>query len=448
MLEYLNILAIGTALLIVMTRFGLFRTWWQSLTFNRLYSVCLLGIFCALFWPADPGASFAEGVAIDSTRIVRIITFCGIVLVLSFYMVKRRILPRKTIVYLYACYAAVCLSSILYSPYWQESLWKSFELIVLLLLALVTRKEMMTGRISYVQILQGFSFIMLATVVFSLVGIFLYPELASSFQQELGDMDTSSMGGIIPRVYSNTLGQFSSMIAFVGFFTAVIQRRAKAESILLIVLGSLGMVFAHARTSIVAFAGLLMIYGVFKGGIRGFLVMLSLACLSFLALDYVIQFTLRGQDTDMFLAMSGRTYMWAIALDAIFDEPWLGKGFHAGHKTLDINVGMEYSSLDNTYLESLVNVGIIGTVFLVAFVLVMLKRMIFLMRSCHSRSPEFWWINVSVGFVFVMFIRSLLGPSFQVLHINLVMFLIIAVMWEMYRDERRGVVLRNTGRLY
>lgn len=76
--------------------------------------------------------------------------------VLFLYGFRRNVFPRSTGIYIYGGYTRNCLASTLYSPYWQEMLWKSFELVVLLPI-LVIRMEILRGRINHVQILQVFS---------------------------------------------------------------------------------------------------------------------------------------------------------------------------------------------------------------------------------------------------------------------------------------------------
>ena len=426
-----------------LTRLRNFHDWFNSLFSNRLVFFFIASIFLLLFWPSDPGAAFESGESLGTLRLIRIAIFVAMMFLLLLYSIRRKVYPRSTALYIYACYTLVCLASTFYSPYWQETLWKAFELTVLLLLALVIRKEVLRGRVKPFQLMQGFSYLIFATVFFALVGGLLYPELAFNIQGEFKEIGEASMGSIVPRVNANTLGQFSAMVAFSGFLMGVIQGRIRFEPILLLLVGGLGMVLSHSRTSILAFVVLVVVFSALKGSLRGFIAITLATVVGLFVFDYLIQFIARGQDAEHFLTMSGRTYMWGIAWESILNDPWLGKGFYAGHKTLNIILGMEYSSLDNTYIEALVNVGVVGTVFLVFFVLIMLKKMVALViKSRQSHSPDFWWINVSAGYVFIMFIRSLSGPSFQVLHFNLLMLLVISVVWELEFTKRRSP-LRN-----
>lgn len=436
-LVYLNILALGIPLLFIITQLKIFHDWFNSLISNRLIFFCIASIFLLLFWPADPGAAFKVNESLGVVRLIRIVFLVGMAFILIFYLVRYPTYPRNTVLSLYGGYTLVCLTSALYSPNWVETVWKSFELIVLLQLVLVTRKEILAERFNQLQLIQGCSYLVFAAVFLALVGGMLYPEQAYNIQDEFREIGKLSMGGIVPRINPNTLGQFSAMVAFAGFLFMVIQGRFRVEPILLLLVGGLGMVFAHARTSIFAFALLVVIFSALKGGLRGFIAITFISIVGLFSFDYLFEFIVRGQETDLFLSMSGRSYMWGIAWDSILNDPWLGKGFYAGHKTLDIVLGMEYSSLDNTYIEALVDVGVIGTVFLTIFVLILLKKMIILVvNSRYSYSPDFWWINVSAGYVFIMFIRSLAGPSFQVLHFNLLLLLVISVAWELNSTKR------------
>lgn len=79
----------------------------------------------------------------------------------------------------------------------------------------------------------------------------------------------------------------------------------------------------------------------------------------------------RGENSYSTSTLTGRTVVWRYAEDAWHNRPAAGAGYYAGHRlTLPAPPGeTEYDNIDNTWLESLVDVGLLGTVPLALFAL-------------------------------------------------------------------------------
>jgi O-antigen ligase len=69
----------------------------------------------------------------------------------------------------------------------------------------------------------------------------------------------------------------------------------------------------------------------------------------------VVEFIYRGQNKIAFLSLSGRTEFWPIVWNEINKSPFVGHGYYAAQR-----IGLGVSSVDNTYLEGNMGVGIIG----------------------------------------------------------------------------------------
>lgn len=83
------------------------------------------------------------------------------------------------------------------------------------------------------------------------------------------------------------------------------------------------------------------------------------------------EFLLRGQEGGTGLTtLTGRTVIWERAIPLWQEQPWIGYGYYSGHRlglaAMD-KLFVRYSNLDNTWVETLVDVGIFGTVGLLAF---------------------------------------------------------------------------------
>lgn len=89
-------------------------------------------------------------------------------------------------------------------------------------------------------------------------------------------------------------------------------------------------------------------------------------------------FLLRGQESGSGLTtLTGRTVIWERAIPIWQEQPWIGYGYYSGHRlglaAMD-KLFVNYSNLDNTWVETLVDVGICGTAGLFAFAIFGLLR--------------------------------------------------------------------------
>lgn len=79
----------------------------------------------------------------------------------------------------------------------------------------------------------------------------------------------------------------------------------------------------------------------------------------------------RGQNANQLATLTGRLDYWTLGLHAWRAHRWLGQGYYAGHRLgLPAPPGKRVqSNIDNTWLETLVDTGIVGTSALALFVL-------------------------------------------------------------------------------
>jgi O-antigen ligase len=95
--------------------------------------------------------------------------------------------------------------------------------------------------------------------------------------------------------------------------------------------------------------------------------------------DDATGFVRRGQDDQGIATLTGRTLVWERSLDVWKDHQLLGTGYYSGHRLGLVpylhGIGDDRANLDSTWVESLVDVGILGTAGLAAFVLAGLARL-------------------------------------------------------------------------
>ena len=268
----------------------------------------------------------------------------------------------------------------------------------------------------------------------------------SGFEYQVGAM-FPILTGWCPSLHPNTLGQFSATLAVIGMSRLLARWKVACghEKMLwfsVFSLGVLAMIGAQARTSLasfgVAFLAILIWYRqtgmLLAGAIAGLLVALS---------DFggvFMNFVRRGQDSELLTTLSGRTYYWQEAWDMFRESMLTGHGFYTAHR-LDLTERfrvLDLSTVDNTYLEVLLDVGIIGIIpFLLALILLLAAAW----RSRNIQLPaRLGEARVEmIAYFFIILARSFTGPSFQVHGENLLLLLILMSFTQSI-GKKRGIV--------
>lgn len=121
----------------------------------------------------------------------------------------------------------------------------------------------------------------------------------------------------------------------------------------------------------------------------------------------VLDFLIRGQSASELPTLTGRTITWNAAVEYWQTSVWLGHGYFAGHRMgLRRYVSNPVSNLDNTWIETLVNLGIVGTVLLALFLTVGAARAL---RAAESGPVRVWVTCV----ILYCTLASWLNPSLQ-----------------------------------
>lgn len=448
LLTYIIILGIASLLIFVLSRFSPVREWSRAAYDNKFWLLVTCVVWSLLLWPEGVDEVYEATMELGALRLARVLFFLLLSVILSFYFINKlrsRVVSCAALS-AYLAYTVVCLASTLYSPDQLQTVWKSFELLVSVLFGYALLQQTRGRPDKAADLVYGSAFFLLVFSVCSLVGGVLFPDIAYGISESAGELDTGtrSMGGIIPRINANTLGQIAGTITCLGLIELVGKsEKKKLGALIIIAVGCVTLLFAHSRTSFLAF---LLLFPVVLLAMKRFSVMLFLFSLGIASVPFGLslfwEHLARGQTVDQFYSMSGRIYVWERAFEAFLANPWLGLGFYAGHKSLDLSgILSAHSTIDNTHLESLVNVGILGTVFLTLFALIIVRDLGVVLRRLGKSENEdlkaILFILTMTGFILV---RSLTGPTYQVLHINLYIMLFCAVCLAVFR--------RNPGRGY
>jgi O-antigen ligase len=213
-------------------------------------------------------------------------------------------------------------------------------------------------------------------------------------------------------IHPNALG-FIAMVAFQHFLFF----RDKKQIGTLVCILITGLVFALAqyRTAwIIFFLDLLLVFAANRASrLLPLILFLGIFAAVISQPDLVFEILRRGGSEENLTTLSGRTSIWAYALEFAMKSPWLGYGsysavrFDLGLAYRSVFNDMEISNLDSTYLNLLLENGLIGVSI---FVLLMASLLIIVTRRGLVGGVS---LNVEMMMlVFSLFIKSMVGIIF------------------------------------
>lgn len=414
------IIPLTLALLIMLKSFQPVRGWWDSARKNQTISVLITLSFIATFLGGT--ALEASGGIAGTERILRLL-----VIIIMLFIALRSIAtkphsfrnagPSAKIMLLFGL---VAMASSLYSFDAIITLWKSIELLTVILAGFA-----IAGRIKSIDDIQAALNILMLIMLFLItsagLGALLTPHDAFV---KLQLSSSIVLRGTSPTINPNTLTQFAALLA-VMLFTSRLNKVSEYKNISTLVLIGISiiiMLLGHSRTSI--FSGILAVMMVLYFSRQRILLIIAsgVGAIGFLATDFLLQYISRGQSTELFTSMSGRTNFWTEVWGYVVESPYIGYGYYAAQRELFYT-----SSVDNSYLEVLLGLGFIG---LFVFVLHVVINSIMISQYIFKRNIPILQkiIGIQLATLYIsLLVRSFTGPTFQILHPNLIMYMLLCV---------------------
>lgn len=255
------------------------------------------------------------------------------------------------------------------------------------------------------------TFLLLVSVY---VGLLAWPE--TSIKGNIG-MLGFSIKGALPGIAANGVGQLGAILGIVALIRLLLKPTSRAIYVPLLAVSLLTMVLAQSRSPILGF--LLAVAVVLVASRRfGLLLGLSSAVLGAMLLpggygQTVYDFLRRGQDEGNLKTLTGRTEYWELSLDAVRDS-WLnGLGANVGGRhILQTALGDEVSTVHNVYVETLLDLGVVGLALLVAG-LIVAWFWLFRLRPYVTRDPVSYllWLE-TLGVFTILSVRSVFAVTF------------------------------------
>ncbi len=455
--QQITLLIFSLASIAGMAFFPIFRSWWRGVRHFPFESLLFFTLFFGLFFlTEETGFQRQEGILNDPLRFTRIIVYTLITALAWFAILfgRKREAHVNTSVWIMLVFAAVAMLTALYSLDPLFTLWKGFEIVTHVSVAILLARRANSS--ADLQEIYGIAWLALTFLLCIILwGGLLYPEEAfkpfvwDRFGRPLSDQPFSSgLQGIFPVVALNSVTQIAAILTLVAvsyFMVFSGDRERHWPMIILLVAAVFGMLLGHSRTSLFAVILAFAILSLFSESKIPKLVaaaaVLALA-VSASTLDIVKNFVLRGQTEEVLVGLSGRTSAWQeFALPLIMDRPFFGYGYYAGLRTLFNAIGV-----DNAYLNVLMGGGLILlTIFLIPVLIVMYQVLISRPSRWHPLTPQqrLLWFQTS-GLFILLFVRSTTGPSFEGNHFNLILFLICSIGAAVSYRQRYAAVLPET----
>lgn len=396
-------------------RFQLLRThftWWHWLWLLVFLSGCQFRLRDSLAIQQE---------AVDAGAAYRI----GVMAIAAFGLGLHLVLRRPPLARLFpvgvirvlAIYGLICTLSTFWSVYPAWTLYKSLEYLVdvaliAAILATISSAESYKCLFDWTWAMDG---LLLLSVW---IGVLIWP--AEAFRPQVA-LVSVQLQGVLPQIDSNGVGHLAAVLSIVCVSRLLLRERNRNSLIfygLVLALGLATMALSQTRSAILGFCVGLALLLYFSKSVRAMgllaaavIVLLLLTSTGPLAQEYFR----RGQDPDMLGSLSGRTDWWEAGWEAFLKTPWVGTGAHTARFTVLAKMGSkDASSMHNTYLETLLGVGILGLIPLVAVFLWTWSLLIGGLRHL-SRNPAHRFLVIEAVAVFgVITFRSFFSTTVTV----------------------------------
>jgi O-antigen ligase len=270
-------------------------------------------------------------------------------------------LPGATMIY-----PIVCLASTMWSvnPY---DTFKFASLMFIYILAIAAVCQVLDIGVFCKAIVKVLVFLILASVVMAVA----FPKYGThQVNDSLGDVHIGQWRGVFG--HKNHLGTAASTGVFIFLFFRRLINASVGFRVMCIVAAIACLVFAQSAGSWVALCMLLVYYWLIRAVPVSrntlLLIVFGVSALAFAVFSFFIEdlVAIVGRDA----TFSGRTDIWRIVLDAVWQKPFLGFGYYAAtadfmQPLLVVGVGTSAVDAHNGYLDVLLGTGIVGLVVLV-----------------------------------------------------------------------------------
>jgi O-antigen ligase len=212
---------------------------------------------------------------------------------------------------------------------------------------------------------------------------------------------------------ANIITQYGAIGAIIAISRLLSNSRRLVWWLLLLLALSI-MVVSQSRTSIIAFVIALPLVLLSRLTMRRLGLMLLALCMGIIIVatevDVLSSYLMRGQSEEQFIGMTGRANYWQNALSMAEKRPLLGYGYWAGTRVLVARTfDIAKSNADNTYLEVFVDLGLLGLVPFMLFIIILGRKFIRYFRLYK----HLHFFRESAAVYVIIVVRGVANPTFH-----------------------------------
>jgi O-antigen ligase len=363
--------------------------------------------------------------------------------VLARLVCRKRVLPLRSSEIALVGFAAVCMLSMLWSVDPLATALRAAQLLVVYLLLVLLVRQLGSAS-AVVRHVVGATYVAIAAALVGAVvdpAYALAPTSTYDFTRNTYVSTAARLQAVLPYIHPDLLG-LVAVVALLSLVCGIGPRWSRSRSMQVLILGSSSvvLVLTQTRSALVLFLIGLLVLAALDARSRSRILVLALIALVIVLLVPALQSTIaehlrRGQDAQSFGTLTGRTTTWHDALVEWAKRPATGYGYYAGHRFSGFSASRDLSNLDNMYVETLVDVGLVGLGALLLFVFAGLRRVVHSAR-CRARS-------FSLAVISALLVGAAVNPSLQTPGVALIIAgLLLVAPWE--PAARRNTRRRNS----
>lgn len=405
---------------------------------NNFYMLIWSGLFLSPFLGGVRELEDILHQTVNPIRIIRIIiisfVFFMVIINMMLKNYERSGAILKSPLGWFLLYSIVGMASSVYSDHFFVSLWKGFEVFVYVITSIY-----IVQNLKKLQDLQRFwslniTFIFIL-IVSSYIGVFISPSEAFT---EMHRVSFKVLRGVYPFINPNSLTQMCAIVIVI-FLIRFVYDKNKYWSLFIVLFVFPALILSYGRTSILALFFAMMIFFVLTKKNR-YLYLLGVIILFVFIIDGVSYIKLFMEKGDSFSTLSGRLTNWPEAWALFKKSPIYGYGFYVASRIIfSQRVKVEsFSTTDNTYYDVLLSVGIIGFIPFALMIYSFIKNLTKNMDA--TRYSEITRLKHEIlAVTIIILFRSLTGPSIQILHWNLSLFLTLIICLQRLNDFKNSL---------
>lgn len=350
---------------------------------------------------------------------------------------RLRFLPSlfRGLLGLLAAYALFSLVSTAWSVHRPWTLYKSLEYLVdvSLLAAILDRVRSAQA----FKALFDWTWTLLWAMAASVwLGLFIWPGAVTRSVGNLG----LQIQGVLPAISANGVGELGAVLGVVSLVRLLDRGPNRHLHVVLFTVAMATLILAQSRSPL---AGFLLAVPIILFATRrvGVIMFISLALPAVLLLtragEILWRYVLRDQGTALFLSLSGRTDWWELAMASFSARPLVGLGAYAGTQFAVMSqVSREIASIHSTWVQALVDTGILGALLLTLVVggawVIGLKTL----RRLDRTGIEHRLLTEALAVLAVLTVRSVFTSTF-IWHPSLPFLLVLGYIEYLRRQAGR-----------